>query len=168
MMSKMTRTTLTACALLLGVVACTENSAIGNDREARLDPPEPPAERAPAEALAQVEPGLLKPAPMTEADLASLSASGASCRFGYTDVGFPVFLYPPGGDAPATIKLNGKLITLPPVGGFHFAAGDIRVEMSHPDGVPNDGEEDAVLILRIAGASDELGFAGVAECPGAK
>ena len=161
----MTRPTFGALALLLGLAACTDNDAIGNDRAAQLDPPTLPAERAPAESLAQVEPGLLKPAPFTEADIASLSLPRASCLFRYTDAGFPVFLYPAGGDAPAIIKLNGKLIMLPPVGGFHYAAGPIRVEMSHPDGVPTEGEEEAVLILRLAGASDELGFLGVTECP---
>ena len=161
----MTRTTFGALALLFGLAACTDNDALGNDREAQLDPPEPPAEQAPAESLAQVDPGLLKPESISEADLASLSVPGASCRFRYTDVGFPVFLYPAGADAPAIIKLNGKLITLPPIGGFHYAAGPIRAEMRHSDGVPNGEEEEAILIVRLAGASDELGFLGVAECP---
>ncbi|HET7275302.1 MAG TPA: DUF6692 family protein [Longimicrobiaceae bacterium] len=161
-----TRSTLIAVALVLGLTGCTENSAIGNDREAQFDSLEPPAERASAESLAQIDPGLLKPEPMTEADLASLRGSEALCRFRYTEVGFPVFLYPATGDAPAIIKLNGKLIPLRPAGGTHeYADGPVRVEMRHPDGVPIAGEEEAVLILRFDGASGELGFAGEAECP---
>lgn len=158
------RTSLAALALLLGLAACTDNDAIGNDRRAELDPPQPPAERAPAESLSQVEPGLLKPASLAEADLAALSASGRWCRFRYTDAGFPVFLYPASGDAPATVKLNGKLIPLPPAGDFQYADGPVRVEMRHPDGLPIEGEEEAVLILRLAGAGDELGFLGVTTC----
>lgn len=161
----MTRNTaFAAAALLLGFAACTDNTAPGNDREARLDPPEPPAQRAPASSLAQLAPGLLKPESMTEADLALVSPGAGACLFRYTEVGLPVFVYPAGGAAPATIKLNGKLIELPPAGGLAFADGGIRVEMSHPDGLEAGGQQQAQLVLRLAGAPDELGFRGVTAC----
>lgn len=161
----MTRSIPAALALLLGLTGCIENSALGNDREAELDPPEPPAEQASAESLADVAPGLLKPGPITAADLATLAAAGTLCRFRYTEVGFPVFLFPPGGDTPSVIKLNGKLIMLPPAGSSQFAGGPVHVTLRLPDGLPIGGDEEAVLILRLAGASDELGFLGEAECP---
>lgn len=161
-----TTTTLIGLGILFGLTGCIDNTAIGNDREAQIDPPEPPAEMAPPESLAQIDPGLLKPQPIREADLASLRGSEALCRFRYTEVGFPVFLYPAAGDASAIIKLNGKLIPLPSAGeSYAYAGGPVRALMRHPDGVPLAGEEEAVLILRLDGASGELGFAGEAECP---
>lgn len=160
----MRRSFIAKAALLIGLAACTENSAIGNDREAQLDPLEPPAERAPASSLAQLDPDLLKPEAMTESDLASLSLGGGTCVFRYTQVGFPVFVYPAGGAAAAKIKLNGKLIDLQPTGGSAYADGVVRVEMNHPDGLPTDGQMTAELILRFDGVSDELGFRGAANC----
>ena len=74
-------------------------------------------------------------------------------------------MYPAAGNAVATLKLNGKLVALSPAGGSTWASGGVRVEMRHPGGVPSHGEAQAVLILRLTGAPDELGFAGVAECP---
>lgn len=159
----MTRSTLAACALLLGLAGCVENSALGNDREAELDPPEQAAERASAESLAAIATGLLKPETFTPADLAALS--GAWCRFRYTDVGFPVFLFPATGNAPAMIKLNGKMIPLPPVGDFQYAGGPVRVDLRLSDGLPAAEAEEAVLVLWLAGASGEMGFLGEAECP---
>lgn len=160
----MGRPVFATVALLLGFAACTDNTAPGNDREARLDPPKPAAERAAASSLAQLDPGLLKPESMTDADVASLSPGAGTCLFRYTEVGLPIFLYPADGAGAATIKLNGKLIELPPAGGSAFADGGIRVEMNHPDGLPEDGQEEAELILRMERASDELGFRGVTEC----
>jgi hypothetical protein len=101
---------------------------------------------------------------MTEADIASLSPAAGTCLFRYTEVGMPIFLYPADGTAAATIKLNGKLIELPPAGGSAFADGGVRVEMNHPDGVPQDGQGEGELILRLEGATDELGFRAAAEC----
>lgn len=102
---------------------------------------------------------------MTDADVASVAPGAGACRFRYTEVGLPIFIYPAAGAAAATIKLNGKLIELPPAGGSAFAAGGIRVEMKYPDGLPDGGQEEAELIFRMERASDELGFRGVAECP---
>lgn len=158
------KTAFAAAALLLGLAACTGNTAPGNDREARLDPPEPPAQRAAAASLTQLDPGLLKPETMTDADVATLSPVAGACLFRYTEVGLPVFVYPANGAAAATIKLNGKLIELPPAGGLAFADGGIRVEMNHPDGVREGGQQPADLVLRLAGARDELGFRGVTYC----
>lgn len=160
----MRKPTFVAVAILLGFAACTGNTAPGNDREAQLDPPKPAAERAAASSLSQIEPGLLKPEAMTDADVASLSPGAGGCLFRYTKVGLPVFFYPANGAGAATIKLNGKLIALPPAGGSAFADGGIRVEMNYPDGLPEGGQEEAELILRMERASDELGFRGFTEC----
>src|SRR3546814_20244460 len=81
---------LTLAALPLA--ACNTNTAVGNDREAQLDPPATaaPIESA-ASALANLSPGLMLPETMSEADLAALGA-GNTCTLRLTQVAFPAFV----------------------------------------------------------------------------
>src|SRR3546814_1783177 len=97
---------LTLAALPLA--ACNTNTAVGNDREAQLDPPATaaPIESA-ASALANLSPGLMLPETMSEADLAALGAEN-TCQFRLTEVAFPSFVYDNSGRG--AIKINGKLI----------------------------------------------------------
>ena len=97
---------LTLAALPLA--ACNTNTAVGNDREAQLDPPATaaPIESA-ASALANLSPGLMLPETMSDADLATLGAEN-TCQFRLTEVAFPSFVYDNSGGG--AIKINGKLI----------------------------------------------------------
>lgn len=150
--------------MLIALCGCIENSAPGNDREAHLDPPAPAAQWAPASSLTAVDAGLLKPQPLTVADLAALPPTTGRCLYRYTRVGLPVFVYPTGGSGAATVKLNGRLIPLAPTGPLAFAAGPIRVEIRHPEGPPTDELAEAQLVLHLRDARDELGFHGFATC----
>ena len=146
--------------------ACVSNTAPGNDREARLDPPERPAELAPAEAaIAGVDISLLHPQIITEADRSTIPALQAGCVFRFTRVGYPVFLYPAGAAAPGILKLNGRLVTLANEGGRRFESGGVEVRMRAVDGDARlDEPHDAELILMLPGARNELGYRGFATC----
>ena len=149
----------------IGVVvlaACTSNTAPGNDRRAELDPPARGAEVVEAEAaLAGVDHGLLKPAVMTDADLANLPAMPSSCRFHFTEVGLPAVVY----GTEAFVKLNGKLIALPAAGQGRWAAAGVEITIAPlDDGADRTARHDAELVMRATGMSPELGFHGVAEC----
>lgn len=154
----------TAVALALGLAACADNDFPGNDREAELDAPAPAAEWAEATSLSAVEAGLLKPETMTAADLAVVAPGAGSCLFQYTEVGYPVLVYPAGEAGAAVVKLNGKLIRLAAVGARAFGSGPVRVEVGYPDDLPGAEKEPARMILRLEGAPDELGFRGFASC----
>lgn len=156
-------------ALALLVSACTENTAPGNDREAALSPPEPPADVADAAAAAEgVATGLLVPQTMTDADMRNAPDVGNRCLFRFTRVGLPVFIYGSAG----VVKLNGKLVALPGAGGDgpgadvrRYAADPVAVTVRPLDGAArDDGPVVAELVLQLAGASHELGYHGYTEC----
>lgn len=164
----MSRVVALAAAGLVALAGCTDNTAPGNDREAELEPPAQAASMASAEsALSGVATGLLKPEIMNEADLGVVAGSESGCRFRMTRVGLPVFVYPMEGNGPGIIKLNDRLISLPPVGQGRYAAGGVDVEFRPLEGARPGGELfDAELVVRLAGAPHELGFHGYAECSG--
>ena len=156
-----------AAGALLGAVACVDNTAPGNDREARLDPPERPAPTAAAEAaVSGVDVSLLHPQIMTDADRGAVPGPPPACTFRFTRVGYPVFLYATGPGGSGTIKLNGKLVTLPATSDGVFADGgvSVRVRMLEAEG---EGQRPAELVLRLPGARNELGYHGFTECGGA-
>lgn len=74
----MKRAVLTPLLVLgLAASACEENRAPGNDREAQLASPEPPAELTSLrEAIEGVASALLLPQPMTEGDLSNVPEGG--------------------------------------------------------------------------------------------
>lgn len=145
--------------------ACVGNTAPGNDREAALDPPPRPAQTASAEAaIAGVDVSLLHPQIMTEADLAS---TPAECRFRFTRVGHPVFVYSLPAVEPGVVKLNGKLVPLDPDGNGRFASGGVSVELRRVDAEAGEpGPQATDLVLTLPGAPDELGYRGSSECGG--
>lgn len=148
---------------ILGLVSgCTENIAPGNDREAALDAPEPPARVAGAgAALAGVSTGLIKPEPMTQADLGSLPAIDGACRFRMTKVGFPTLVY----GSSAVIKLNGRLVPLSAVGASRYASDGVEVSVRPLEPADDDGGRfEAEFVLRLPGVPDELGFHGYSQC----
>ncbi len=73
-------------------------------------------------------------------------------------VGFPAFLYGGGAKQEGTIKLNGKLVMIPASSENTFSGAGLSVEMKKGD----DGED--TMIVRVPGASDELGFNGYSTC----
>ena len=132
-------------ALGLVASACENNSAPGNDREAQLAPPEPPAEIvAASEAIEGVENGLLLPQPMTEADLRTIPAEASRCLFSYTGVGEPVLGY----GSSSVLKLNGKLVLLPGAADGRYSANGVNVTV-RPVAEPARGGE----LHRRGGAS---------------
>lgn len=158
---------LSTLALPLLVAGCVSNTAPGNDREAELEPAAPAAPMASAaEATANVEPSLLFPETMTDADVRAAGSTVGNCRFRFTRVGFPVLLYSDGGTA--VVKMNGKLIPLQPAGAGHFADAGVDITLRPLDDAELDEPQFASeLVLRLAGAPDELGFQGFAECTAA-
>ena len=154
-----------ALAAVVATAGCVENTAPGNDREAELEAPAPAAPLAAAgAAISGVATGLLKPQIMTDADLGGVPDAARACRFRMTRVGFPTFLYPPGGAGDGVIKLNGKLVRLPGAAG-EFAADGVAVTLRELEDRPADGGlVPAEMVLRLPGAPHELGFRGFAEC----
>ena len=153
-----------AVPLLAAVLAtgCVENPAPGNDREAELEPPAPPAQVAsPAEVLSGVSVALVMPETMSDADQGALPDVGASCRFHMTEVGFPVAVY----GSRAAMKLNGKLVSLPGEAEGRYGAAGISVTFRPlADAAEGEGTYPAEMVLRLPGAPNELGFHGFATC----
>ena len=148
---------------LAGVLAaCNSNTAPGNDKLAGLEKPRVAAPRTDAATgLANVSPDGLYPDVMNKADLASIGGGAGRCVFRMTEVGLPAFVYG-GSRAEGTIKLNGKLITIPARSPGGYAGGDLSVEVRQRDASGGD----ATVIMRLAGTPDELGFRGFARCNG--
>jgi len=144
----------------LFAAGCIDNPAPGNDREAALDPPAPPAPRvAVGAAIDGVDPGLLMPEIMTEADRRDLESPGSTCRFRMTRVGFPVAVY----GASAVVKLNGRLVTLAGTGEGRYATDGVEMTI-RPLEERTSGQFASELILWLPGAPHELGFHGYADC----
>lgn len=149
-------------ALGLVASACENNRARGNDREAQLAPPEPPAEIVAAgEAIEGVENGLLLPQPMTEADLRTMPAEASRCLFSYTRVGEPVLGY----GSTGVLKLNGKLVLLPGAVDGRYSADGVNVTV-RPMAEPARGGEaiEAIFVLSLPDAGHERGFQGFSRC----
>lgn len=147
--------------LALGLGACTENTTPGNDREAQLSSPEPPAEVAGVEAVLEGAGGGLHPQVITDPDLRSVADRGTRCLFRFTRVGFPVFAY----GATGIIKLNGKLVPLPRTGEGEFAEGGVTVTVRSLDEDADVTEPfHAELVLWLPEKDHELGYHGFAEC----
>ena len=148
-------------ALLLG--ACNQNRAIGNDREAQLDPAPTPARIEPvAEALRNVAPTLIKPEAMSAADLQALGGRHGRCAFQLTGVAFPSFLYEP--ERQGAIKLNGRLILMAAAGENRFASGDLVVALRLLDEKGDAGLQGQEMIIAVPGVPDELGHRGYVRC----
>lgn len=147
----------------LGLAACNQNTALGNDREAQVDAPETAAPIMSAEAaLANVSTAIIKPETMSNADLQALGPSAGDCVFKLTEVSFPALAYREG--AGATIKLNGKLIPLQSTGAGQFASGDLRVSIRMLDYEGDAGLQGMEMIVVPPGAEDELGYHGFRAC----
>lgn len=149
--------------LSVTLTACNQNSAIGNDREAHLDPP---AEASPIEpassALQNVATGLVKPETMSDADIAAIGGTNGRCVYKLTEVGFPAFVYETGGQA--FVKLNGKLIPLQAAGPDRFASGELLVALRTLDDEGNAGLQTQEVIIVPPGAKDEIGYRGYTTC----
>ena len=152
---------LIAC---LGLAACNQNTALCNDREAQLDPPETASPILSAEAaLANVSTAVIKPETMSDADLRAIGANAGQCQFRLTEVSFPALTYSEGGGA--TIKLNGKLIPLQSTGTGQFASGELRVTTRMLDYEGDAGLQGMEMVVVPPGAQDELGYHGFRYCP---
>ena len=111
--------------LSVSLVGCNQNTSIGNDREARVDPaPTSAPIVAAGAALQNVESAAIKPETMSDADVQALGGKSGRCAIKLTEVGFPSFLYRQ--DGPGAIKLNGKLIPLPSIGENRSAEDQLR------------------------------------------
>jgi hypothetical protein len=160
--------------LLIALVAslgalqgCTENTARGNDREAGLSPPEPPAEVASVSDAIDGVVGL-HPQVMSDADLGNVPAVANGCHFKMTRVDHPVAAY----GSTAVLKLNGKLVTLSgsgeePSGLRRYSADGVTVTLRPLDDPRSDGDAfPAELVLWLPDASHELGYHGFSVCGG--
>lgn len=143
----------------LVTVGCDRNTALGYDREAQLDPAPTPAPIAPAPvALANVAPEVVKPEVMSTADTAALGGREGRYAFRLTEVGFPAFLFEPGGSG--AIKLNGTLIPVGAAGPGRFASGDLLVTTRSLDEEGSAGLQVMELVVVPPQAKDELGYRG--------
>lgn len=159
----MKRVILVLAMLAAAAVGCTSNVAPGNDREAALDATAPAAAMESAgAAIAGVETGLLKPEIMTDADLASLAAESGRCLFRMTEIGFPVLVYSATGPS-GIIKLNGKLISLARTGDGSYESDGVSIRI-RPLSDQISGQHPAEMVMRLPGASNELGFRGFSAC----
>lgn len=157
------RAILSLALLGLALAGCNRNSAIGNDREARVDPAASPAPIVAAgAALQNVETAAIKPETMSNADILALGGKVGRCAIKLTEVGFPSFLYRPNGSG--AIKLNGKLIVLPKTGPGRFEADDLLVVLRPVDEVGNAGLKAAEMIIVPPGSREEMGYRGYIQC----
>ncbi|HSM05307.1 MAG TPA: DUF6692 family protein [Longimicrobiales bacterium] len=151
-------------ALLVALIAasgCVDNPAPGNDREAELDPPPSAAPLvATSAAIEGIDPRLLMPEIMTEADQGAFTDLGAFCRFRMTRVGFPVVAY----GSSAILKLNGRLVELARVSEGRYAADGVEITLRPLEERSDEVLFDAEFVLRLPGAPNELGFHGFGEC----
>ena len=148
---------------ILGLTACNQNTALGNDREAHLDPPATASPIMSAQAaLANVSTAIVKPETMSHADLRALGPNAGDCVFRLTEVSYPALAY--SDDDGATIKLNGKLIPLEAAGPGQFTSGDLRVNIRMLDYEGDAGLQGMEMIVIPPGAQDELGYHGFRDC----
>ena len=156
-----------AAGLALPLAACNQNTAPGNDREARSDPAPKSAPIEPAAAaLANVAVEIVKPETLTDADVMAIGGTHGRCVFTLTEVGFPSFVYEPGRQG--AIKLNGKLIPVTAAGENRFTSGDLTVTMRKVDEKGNAGLQAQEMIVVPPGATDELGYRGYVRCDRAR
>ena len=149
--------------LALPLAACNQNTAVGNDREARVDPaPTPAPIEGASVALANLATAIVKPETMSNADIQALGGKQGKCEVILTEVAFPSFLYAPGGAG--AIKLNGKLIPLPSAGKNRFADGGLTVTLNPLDEEGNAGSRGMEMIVVPPGAKDEIGYHGYVRC----
>lgn len=149
----------------LALAGCNSNTAPGNDKEAALDAPAKAVPQADAaSALAGVATGGVQPETMTPADLASVGGIDGRCVIRLTEVGAPSLLYSGSADA-ATVKLNGKLITLPSAGEGNYADGGLTIAVNPVDAAAKPGERrETEMVIMLPGAKDELGYRGYSVC----
>ena len=150
-------------ALTLPLMGCNENTDLGNDREAQVDSaPTPSPITGAGAALDNVATALVKPETMSAADLAAIGGLAGKCVIRLTEVAHPSFVYRSG--EAGTLKLNGKLISLPAAGENRFADSDLSV-LLRPNGEEGDGGLEGMdMILVPPGAKDELGYSGFVDC----
>lgn len=147
----------------MSLVGCNENTAIGNDREAQLDPPAKASAIEPASsALQNVATAIVKPETMTDADVAAIGGKDGRCVFRLTEVGYPTFVYEPGNRG--FIKLNGKLIPVGAAGEDRYTGGDLLVATHLLDSEGNAGLQSQEMIVVPPGGKDELGYPGYNIC----
>lgn len=154
-----------ALAALVAVTfaGCNENTAIGNDRESRLDPvPSPAPVLGAADALENVATAIVRPETMSDADIQALGGKAGRCAVKMTEAGFPSFVYQRGGDG--AIKLNGKLISLKRSGDHRYQDGGLSVALRPLDSAGYAGLQEVDMIVTLPGAMDELGYRGYNEC----
>lgn len=145
------------------LAACNQNTSVGNDREAQLDPaPTPAPVLAPLAALDNVATESIKPQTFSGADIAALGGLEGKCAVRLTEVAHPSFVYSAG--RAGTIKLNGKLIPLTSAGENRFARGGLGVTL-RPNGERGDaGLAGIDMIIVRPGAKGELGYSGFVDC----
>lgn len=148
-------------ALALG--GCNQNTAVGNDREAQLEPaPTPAPIMSAGPALANVATALIKPETMTNADIQALGGRQGRCAVVLTEVAFPSFLYEPEGRG--AIKLNGRLIVLPRTAVGRFVDAGLTVALRPGDEEGGAGLRSMEMIIVPPGAEDEIGYKGYVQC----
>ncbi len=154
---------LALAAFSLALAACNQNTSAGADREAQVEPAPTAAPRAgAAEALNGIATEAVAIETMTDADLAALGQEAGSCRIVLTEVGKPSLAYEKG--IRATIKLNGKLITLPGSGADEYSDAGLKVVLREVPGEGDAGLPEAEMIVALPGAKDELGYRGYRHC----
>lgn len=159
------RTPAIAFALVASLGACNENTAIGNDRAAQVDPAPEPAPIMGAEAaLANVATELVKPATMSNADIQALGGIEGRCAVRLTEVAFPSFIY--GAGETGAIKLNDRLIILPRTGPGRYSDGGLTVTLDVLDDEGDAGLQAMEMIVVPPEAEDEIGYRGYVECYG--
>ena len=157
------RTLAIITALALPLAACNQNTAVGNDREARLDPaPTPAPIMGAAETLRNVATASIKPETMSDADIAALGGRKGRCAIKLTEVAFPSFLFEPEGRG--AIKLNGKLVVLPNAGKARYEDAGLQVTLLPVDEEGNAGLKAMEMIVVPPRAKDEIGYRGYVQC----
>ena len=159
----MKNVSIVVTGIALALSGCNQNTAIGNDREAQLDPAPTAASIEPAsQALQNVATAIVKPETMSDADIQAIGGTAGRCVYRLTEVGFPTFVYAPNGQA--FIKLNGKVIPLTADGPDRYTSGELLVTTRTIDEEGNAGLQAQEIVVVPPGAKDELGYRGYVRC----
>ena len=159
----MNKTLYIFAGLAFALAACNQNTAIGNDREAQVDPAPTPVPIEPAAtALQNVATVIIKPETMTTADVQAIGGERGRCIYRLTEVGFPTFIYEPG--VRGFIKMNGTLIPVTAEGRDRYTSGELLVATRLVDEEGNAGLQAQEIIVVPPGAKDEIGYRGYVQC----
>lgn len=104
----------------------------------------------------------VQPEVISDVGLANLGAEAGNRAIRLTEVAKPSLVYEQG--LRATIKLNGKLITVPSSGAGQYGDAGLSITLRPLDQMGSAGLPAEQMVLMLPGAEGELGLSGYRDC----